>query len=341
MTPQEAVQHLLRGGVFSFSQAQDVMRGIMQGQATAVQIGALLVLLRQRGEQVQEIAGFASVMREMAVAVQAPPGVVLDTCGTGGDATGTFNISTLAALVVAAAGIPVAKHGNRSVSSRVGSADLLEGLGVRLELTPDQVGACLQETGFGFLFAPMHHQAMKHAIVPRRELGVRTVFNVLGPLTNPAGVSHQIVGVYDPHLLRTLAEVLSLLGVQRALVVHGDGGVDEISCTGPTQVAELHGGVVRERQIALEEFGVAGCRLEDLRGGDLEENVRIAQAVLDGEEGPMRDAVAVNAGAALYIAGQAEDLRSGTQLASELLSRGAARDRLRHLVQWTRQAETT
>jgi len=325
--------------MFTFAQAQEVMRGIMEGVATPVQIGALLVLLRQRRESVQEIAGFASVMREKAAAVETPEGVVLDTCGTGGDATGTFNISTLAGLVIAAAGVCVAKHGNRSVSSKVGSADLLEGLGVHLELSPEQVGACLRETGFGFMFAPRHHSAMKHAVLPRRELAVRTVFNILGPLTNPAAATHQVLGVYDAQLTATLAEVLGILGVQRAMVVHGEDGVDEISTTGPTRIAELQHGVVSERMLQLSDVGVTPCELSQLQGGDLAENVRIANSILKGTPGPHCDAVALNAAAGLVVAGRAEDLRVGYRQAVELLASGAVQRKLDEVTQFTQRAK--
>jgi anthranilate phosphoribosyltransferase len=337
MLPQPAIQHLLEGGQFTYEQARSVMQHVMSGDASAVQIGALLVLLRQRRESVAEIAGFASVMRDNAEAVETPAGIVLDTCGTGGDATGTFNLSTLAALVVAAAGVCVAKHGNRSVSSRVGSADLLEGLGVRLELTSAQVTACMRATGFGFLFAPLHHRAMKHAVLPRRELGVRTVFNVLGPLTNPAGATHQVLGVYDAQLTGILAEVLGMLGVERALVVHGMDGVDEVSCTGPTQVAELQHGVVRERLVAVDEFVVPPCSLTDLQGGDLQDNLAITERVLLGEPGPHLDAVAINAAAAFYVAGQVDDLAAGTTIARELLTSGRVRDQLDRVITFTQE----
>lgn len=341
MTPQEAVQHLLGGGVLTESEAESVMHTVMRGEASPAQIGALLVLLCQRGERIEEIVGFARAMRNQAETVDAPAGIVFDTCGTGGDATGTFNISTLAALVVAADGICVAKHGNRSVSSQVGSADLLEGLGVRIDLTPAQVGDCLRATGFGFLFAPNHHRAMKHAVAPRRELGVRTVFNLLGPLTNPAGATHQVVGVYDADRVTTLAEVLGRLGVQRALVVHGMDGVDEISCTGPTRVAELQDGAVRERTVHPADFNVSPCRLSDLRGGDLSQNLRIAQTILAGGDGPHRDAVAVNAAAALSIAGRVRDLADGARRARQLLETGAVEATLQRVVAFTRQVATS
>lgn len=334
---QRAVRKLLDGHSLPEGEAERVMRAIMEGEASAAQIGALLVLLRQRGESVQEITGFARVMREKATAVRAPPGVVLDTCGTGGDGSGTFNISTLAALVAAAGGVCVAKHGNRSVSSRVGSADLLEGLGVRLELTPEGVADCLRATGFGFLFAPQHHLAMRHAAGPRRELGVRTVFNVLGPLTNPAGATHQLLGVYDAALVSTLAEVLGELGSRRALVVHGEDGLDEISPTGPTRVAELDGHRIETHTWAPEDVGLQRCRLDEIRGGSRDENVAIARRVLDGEAGAIQDAVTLNAGAALYVAERVDDLWKGVQEARLLLESGQARRKVDEIVDYTQR----
>jgi anthranilate phosphoribosyltransferase len=333
---QGALRALLDGRALSEADAQQVMRSIMEGAATPAQIGALLALLRQRGESVQEVVGFARVMRDKATRVSAPEcGVVLDTCGTGGDGTGTFNISTLAALVAAAGGVAVAKHGNRSVSSRVGSADLLEGLGVKLELSPAAVGDTLRETGFGFLFAPQHHGAMKYAAGPRRELGVRTIFNVLGPLTNPAGATHQLLGVFDAAWLPKLAEVLHELGCTRALVVHGDDGLDEISPTGPTSVVELRDGKLDAQRWQPEDAGVQRCALADLQGGDLRDNVAIARRVLDGELGAPRDAVALNAGAALYVAGAADGLAKGVQDARQILESGRARAKLDEIVEYT------
>ncbi|UCE04105.1 MAG: anthranilate phosphoribosyltransferase [Candidatus Latescibacterota bacterium] len=318
-------------------EAERVMRAIMEGKATDAQIGAFLLLLRQRGESVQEITGFARVMREKATRVQAPSGVVLDTCGTGGDASGTFNISTLAALVAAAAGVHVAKHGNRSVSSRVGSADLLEGLGVELQLTPQGVADSLRDTHFGFLFAPLHHSAMRHAAGPRRELGVRTVFNVLGPLTNPAGATHQILGVYDAALVPTLAEVLRELRSERALVVHGEDGLDEISPTGPTRVAELFRGRIEMHTWSPEDVGLERCTLQAIQGGSLEENVAIARRVLDGEPGAHQNAVCLNAGAALYVAGKVDDLWKGVQESRLLLESGQVRRKLAEIVEYTQR----
>lgn len=337
---QRAVQKLLAGERLPEGDAERVMRTIMEGEATPAQIGALLALLRQRGESVAEIVGFVRAMRDKATRVRAPEGrVVLDTCGTGGDGSGTFNISTLAAIVAAAGGVTVAKHGNRSVSSRVGSADLLEGLGVKIELSPAAVQDALRETGFGFLFAPLHHGAMKHAAGPRRELGVRTVFNVLGPLTNPAGATHQLLGVYDAAWVYRLAEVLRELGCKRALVVHGADGLDEISPTGATSVVELRDGKLDAKRWEPEDAGVARCTLADLQGGDLARNVEIARRVLDGEPGAPRDAVALNAGAALYVAGEVDDLWKGVQDARLLLESGQARAKLDEIVAYTNRIE--
>ena len=337
---QRTIQRLLDGKHLAEGEAEQVMRAIMQGQATAAQIGALLVLLRRRGETVQEIVGFARAMRDKAMRVVPPRGVVLDTCGTGGDGAGTFNISTLAALVAAAAGVCVAKHGNRSVSSRVGSADLLEALGVQLELSPEGVADSMRYTGFGFLFAPLHHRAMQHAAGPRRELGVRTLFNLLGPLTNPAGATHQLLGVYDAALVPTLAEVLRELGSERALVVHGHDGLDEISPTGPTTVAELGRGRIETRTWHPEDVGLPRHALDALRGGDLEDNVRIARRVLDGEPGPWRDAVLLNAGAALFVAGVVDDPWKGVQEARLRLESGQARAKLAEIVEVTNRLRT-
>jgi anthranilate phosphoribosyltransferase len=335
VTPQQAIHKLLGGARLASGEAETVMRAIMEGRATPAQIGAILVLLRHRGESVEEIAGFARVMREKAVRVRPHAARVLDTCGTGGDAAGTFNISTLAALVAAAAGVRVAKHGNRSVSSRVGSADLLEALGVRIDLPPEAIEDCLRDTGFGFLYAPLHHGAMQHAAAPRRELGVRTVFNILGPLTNPAGATHQLVGVYDPGLVGTLAEVLGDLGSEGALVVHGDDGLDEISPTGPTTVAVLRGGKVDVQRWAPADVGMQPCTLAELHGGTLEEHVRLARRVLDGEPGPRQNAVTLNAGAALVVAGAAGDWWKGIQDARLLLESGQVRAKLEEIVACT------
>jgi anthranilate phosphoribosyltransferase len=311
-----------------------VMEGVMEGGATSAQIAAFLVGLRMKGETVEEIAGAARVMREKAVRIQvelSPGEVLVDTCGTGGSGANTFNVSTTAAFVVAGAGVKVAKHGNRAVSSRSGSADVLEALGVKLTLSPHDCARAVKEVGMGFLFAPSLHPAMKYAVGPRREIGVRTIFNILGPLTNPAGAAVQLLGVYDPGLTRPLAEVLGRLGSQRAWVVHG-GGLDELSLLGESQVAEWNGKGVTEFKVSPGDVGLKPCRSEDLKGGDAEENARIAKSILSGEKGPKRDMVLLNAGAAIYLAGRAASYREGVTSAAESIDSGEALKKLDALV---------
>lgn len=338
MTVQQAIARLLEGHTLTAAEAERAMHCIAAGEATPAQIGALLVLLRSRGETVDEIAGFARALRMRAVPVQTPAGPILDTCGTGGDGTGTLNVSTLAALTAAAGGAWVAKHGNRSVSSQVGSADVLEALGVRLDLEPAQWSACLHQTHFAFLFAPRHHPALQHAVQPRRDLGVRTVFNLLGPLVNPARATHQVVGVFATAWVRPLCEVLRDLGSERALVVHGEDGSDEISLAGPTAVAELRDGAVNLQVWRPEDAGVAPQPLAALRGGDRARNLALAEGVLAGEPGPLQDAVALNAGAALYVAGLVPGWREGVDAARTLLAGGAVRATLDAVVSFTRGA---
>jgi len=312
-----------------------VMRSIVEGTATPAQIGAFLALLRLRGETVEELVGFTRVLREAMVRVRPQPGVVVDTCGTGGDGTGTFNVSTLAALVTATAGVQTAKHGNRAVSSRVGSADLLEALGVHIELQPAALEDCLRDTGFAFLFAPRHHPSLRHAAGPRRELGVRTVFNLLGPLANPAGATHQVLGVPTAAWVEPLGEVLRELGCEGALVVHAADGQDELSTTGPTTVMELRRGRLDRQTWQPEDFGLRRTSLADLRGGSRDENVAIATRVLAGEAGPLQDAVTLNAGAALYIAGARDDVWKGVQDARLLLESGQVQRRLQEIITCT------
>ena len=333
---QRALQKLLDGDSLGEAEAEQVMGCIMAGAAAEAQIGALLVLLRQRGETAAEIVGFARAMRAAAVRIAPPPGVVLDTCGTGGDGAGTFNISTLAALVAAAAGLTVAKHGNRSASGRCGSADLLEALGLRLDLPPRAVEDSLGKTGFAFLFAPAHHPAMRHAAGPRRALGVRTVFNLLGPLTNPAGATHQLVGLYDGALAPTLAAVLHRLGGKRALVVHGHDGLDEISPTGPTAVVEQRGATSERHTWQPEDFGLPRHPLAALQAETLAEHVSLAQAVLAGQAGPCLDATVLNAGATLYLGGAVPDPGAGVQEARRLLQQGEVRRKLDAIVAFAR-----
>ncbi len=315
-----------------------VMNEIMGGEATPAQIGSFITGLRMKGETVEEITGAVRVMREKATPIASGVNVgqgdvLVDTCGTGGDGSGTFNVSTTTAFVVAGAGLPVAKHGNRSISSHCGSADVLEAAGVSLDLSPEQVGKCIQEIGIGFLFAPALHGAMKHAIGPRRELGIRTIFNILGPLTNPAGANVQILGVFDRELIEPLAQVLGKLGSKRALVVHGEGNLDELTVTGITHVADLHNGQVTTYSVSPEEVGLSMANLDDLRGGTTaEESASQLRAVLGGEKGAKRDMVLLNSGAALMAAGLCDDLKAGITRAAEVIDSGRALEKLDLLV---------
>jgi anthranilate synthase/phosphoribosyltransferase len=337
---QPAIATLLQSADLSEQDAEAVMTLIMHGQATPAQIGAFLTALRMKGETVAEITGCARAMRRSAVAVRPRrPDLLVDTCGTGGDGAASFNISTAAAFVVAGAGQPVAKHGNRSVSSRCGSADVMEALGVRIDLPADLVAACIDEVGIGFLFAPLLHPAMKHAIGPRRELGVRTIFNLLGPLTNPAGARAQVLGVYDPALTETLAHVLAGLGSQSAFVVHGAGGLDELTTLGPNRISRLNNGQVETGTLDPADLGLARARAAELRGGDADENAGIIRGILSGEiRGAPRDVVALNAAAALVAADRADSFSEGLRLAAHSIDSGAAARVLAHLVEFSRMA---
>ncbi len=339
MTMQEALARLLDGHDLSRAQARSVMNEVMEGDATPAQIGGLLVALRLKGETADEIAGCAEAMRSHVLAVKPKRDDLVDTAGTGGDGMGTINISTAAALVAAAAGAGVAKHGNRAVSSASGSADVLEALGFRLELPPARIERSIDELGFGFLFAPTHHPAMRHAAPVRRELAARTVFNVLGPLTNPAGARAQVVGVYAPSLVRTIAEVLAQLGARRAFVVHGAGGIDELSPTGPNLVCEVVDGDVREREIDPLELGVPRCDARELRGGSPAENAAAIIRVFGGESGGPRSAILLNAAGALAAAGHGRDLAEGLELAREAIDSGAAAARLDELIAFSQATE--
>jgi len=312
-----------------------IMRTIMSGGATPAQIGAFLIGLRMKGETIDEIAAAAQVMRELATKVDVNGKYLVDTCGTGGDDTHTFNISTAAALVAAAAGAQVAKHGNRSVSSKSGSADVLEAAGVNLNLTPAQVAECVEEIGVGFLFAPNYHSAMKHAIGPRRELGVRTLFNVLGPLTNPASAPHQVIGVFDSKWLHPLAEVLLKLGSQHVLLVHAEDGMDEISIGSATQITELKDGKITSYTVTPEQFGMKRTPISKLCVQDAQQSLAVIQSVLDNTPGPARDIVALNAGAAIYAAGLTPTLEIGIAKALEIIASGAAREKLAALIKHT------
>jgi anthranilate phosphoribosyltransferase len=334
---KEALTLLLDGHDLTRAQAREVMAVVMAGEATPAQIGGFLVALRFKGETADEIAGCAEAMRSHVLAVRPDRDDLVDTAGTGGDGARTFNISTAAALVAAAAGAGVAKHGNRAVSSASGSADVLEALGFRLEQEPARIARSIDELGFGFLFAPSHHPAMRHAAPVRKELAARTVFNVLGPLTNPAGARAQVVGVYSPELVPTIADVLAQLGARRAFVVHGAGGVDELSPAGPNLVCEVVGGDVVRREIDPLDFGVPRCRPQDLVGGSPAENAATVREVLAGTPGPKREAVLLNAAGAIAAGGHADDLPEGYALAAQAVDSGHAAARLDELIAFTHE----
>jgi anthranilate phosphoribosyltransferase len=335
MSIQAAIGKAVAGENLSETEMESAMRAIMLGQATPAQIAGLLVALRMKGETVDEIAAAARVMREFAAKVEIGGEYLVDIVGTGGDASNTFNISTTAAFVITAAGGRVAKHNNRSVSSRSGSADVLEAAGVRVNLTPSQVAQCVDQIGVGFMFAPAHHGATKHAAGPRRELGIRTLFNLLGPLTNPAGVRNLVIGVYARERIVTMARVMQKLGGRHVLVVHSEDGLDEISVAAPTHVAELAAGTVREFQVTPEELGVPRGDLSLLRVRDARDSLRLMHSALDNEPGPARDIVLLNAGAALHVAGLAADLKSGVVRARGAIESGKARRKLDELVRLT------
>lgn len=336
MDMQDAIRAVTEYRNLSRDEMTDVMRLIMTGQATQAQIGGFLIGLRMKGETVDEIAAAAGVMRGLAAEVDVDTEHLVDTCGTGGDAAGTFNVSTATAFVVAAAGGRVAKHGNRSVSSSSGSADVLELAGANLELTPAQVGQCIEQVGVGFLFAPAHHSAMKHAVGPRKEMGVRTLFNVLGPLTNPAGAPHQLLGVYSRDWVRPLAEVLLTLGSDRVLVVNAEDGLDEISIAAATHVAEVDEDEVTEYTITPEDFGMERASLDAVRVDSVDASLALIRAVFAGQQGPAADLVALNAGAAIYAARLADTVAAGVEQARAVLSSGAAADKLDEFVRFSR-----
>jgi anthranilate phosphoribosyltransferase len=318
-----AIARVMRGGELSTTDAHAAMASVMEGEATPAQLGGLLLALRMRGETVDELTGFAMAMRERVLPVRAPDGAI-DTCGTGGDGSSTFNVSTASALVVAAAGVPVAKHGNRAMSSSTGSADVLEALGIPIDLGPEEAGMALATDGFAFLFAPAYHPAMRHAGPVRRELGVPTAFNLLGPMTNPAGVRRQVIGVADPSAASKVAHVLHGLGAERALVVHG-AGIDELPLDGSGVAFDVSPSGVRRRRIDSSALGLVRAASSELRGGDAAENARIIESVLGGAIGPRRDVVLLNAGAALVVAGRARTLGDGVHLAAATIDGGRAR----------------
>jgi len=327
---KEAINLLVGGINLSESEMAECMKEIMEGKATDAQIGSFLTALRIKGETVEEITGAARIMRDKAAKIKAPEGV-LDTCGTGGDMSHTFNISTTVAMVVTAGGVPVAKHGNKAVSSRSGSADLLEALGIRIDLTPDKVEKCLFETGFGFLFAPLFHPAMKYAIGPRREMGLRTIFNILGPITNPAGARRQILGVFAAKLTETLATVLGNLGAEDAMVVHGEDGLDEITITDGTRVSRFTNGIVENLVFSPEDFGMGRGKREDLVGGNNQENAKITHQILNGEPGAKRDIVLINAAAGFMVAGRASDAKIAVAMARDAIDSGNALKKLEEI----------
>jgi len=351
---KEAIYKVVTRQDLSEGEMTRAMEVIMEGSATEAQIGAFITALRMKGETVPEITAAARVMRAKATGIPISNGLidldrdeinvewetVVDTCGTGGDATSTFNVSTTTAFVVAGAGLKVAKHGNRAVSSRCGSADVIEALGINLALTPEQVAWCILEIGIGFLFAPQLHGAMRYAIGPRREIGIRTIFNILGPLTNPANANVQVLGVYDPRLTEPLAQVLGNLGGKSAFVVYGEGSYDEISIVGPTRVSQLKEGEVSTYNISPEDFGLKRATLNDIKGGDVFDNARIVRNVLEGEGGPREDMVALNAAAAFIAAGLSPDFRHGIKLARKSIHSGNALKKLNDLIAKSKSFES-
>jgi len=341
---REAIQLLVERKDLAFEHAQRSMREIMSGEATPAQIGSFLTSLRMKGETVEEITAFASVMREHSVRINPRVnGRTVDTCGTGGDLLKTFNVSTTAALVASGAGVPIAKHGNRSVTSKCGSADVLEAMGVNLNIPPSTVQRAIEEVGIGFMFAPAFHPAMKNAIMPRRETGVRTVFNILGPLTNPANATAQVLGVYDSNLVGPMANVLQKLGAEEAIVVHGTDGLDEISTIGKTKMAWLKDGQISTKQIAPQDLGLGTARPNDISGFDVDQSARLIVDLLNGpaKRDPARlEMVLANASAALVVGGKADDLASGIDIAREAVVSGAAYNRLRQLIAFTNGDET-
>lgn len=336
ITLQQALSKVIGGEHLTRSEAGNVMETIMKGEATPAQIGAIATALRMKGETKDEITGFAEVMRSHGNHVQSGFGELLDTCGTGGSGIHKFNISTASSIIAAAAGIRVAKHGNRAMSGKTGSADVLEALGVQISLTPEQASACLNEIGICFMFAQLYHPSLRHAAAPRRELGIRTIFNMLGPLTNPAGADRQLLGLYDRTRTSTIAEVLGELGLNRALVVSSHDGLDEISISAPTQISELKGGNVTTFDLVPEELGLRRHSIGDVKGGEPDVNAGIIRAIFDGNErGAYRDIVLANAGACIYVGGLSSSLREGVTIAADVIDTGKAANKLKELIQTT------
>ncbi len=335
---KEFIQKLIEGKNLTPEEAENAMNLIMSGNATQIQMASFLTALRMKGETPEEIASFAGVMRRFAESIKPDVhGILVDVCGTGGDKIKTFNISTTAMFVVAAAGIPVAKHGNRAITSKCGSADVLEELGVNLNIPFEKIKEGIEKADIGFMFAPLHHSAMKHVMPVRKELGIRTVFNLLGPLSNPANANAQLMGIYDPELTEKIAEVFRILGLERAMVVHGDPGLDEISTVGKTKISELTRNEIRTYHIKPEEFGLKRARIEDLAGGDRKENAIILKKILNREEkGAKRDIVLINAAAGILLGGKAKDLKEGLNTAKDILDSGKAYGKLEEFIEFTR-----
>ena len=334
---RDNLEKIVRGNDLSETEMSEVLLDIFSGNLTDAQIGAFMASLATKGETFEELAGAAKAMRRKALRVEASASTVVDTCGTGGDGTHTFNISTTTAFVVAGCGVTVAKHGNRSVSSQCGSADVLEALGVRLDTDPEIVEEAVQEIGIGFLFAPLYHSAMRFAAKARKEVGLRSIFNMLGPLTNPAGANCQLLGVYAPELTEMFAQALRLLGTRRAFVVHGHDGLDEISVCAPTRISELKDGLIRTYDISPEQFFGKQAEIFDLLGGDPAANADIIKRILDGETGPRRDVVLLNTAAALTAAGKAEDFKEGIDMAGASIDNGAAAEKLDALIKHSQE----
>lgn len=336
---KEIIETLVNGNNLDIGESKQVMSMIMNGELTSAQIASILTAFRMKGETATEIAGAALVMREKATKINTD-GNLIDTCGTGGDKSNTFNISTVSALVVSGCGVKVAKHGNKSVSSKCGSADLLESLGVNINVKPAVVEKCINKIGFGFLYAPLLHGAMKYALGPRKEIGIRTIFNILGPLTNPAGAKYQILGTYGPNLTETMALALKNLGSRRAFVVHGEDGLDEITLTTRTKISELAEGEVKTYYVTPENYGLKKCQLSDLRGGSIEDNANIALDVLYGKESPLKDIVLLNSAFALLCIGKVTTVEEGISLADEAIEKKKALEVLEKLKQFTQGKES-
>ncbi len=334
---RENLSKIIQGENLNETEISQMITEIFSGNITDAQIGAFMAALATKGETFEELAGAARVMRRKAVRIQVSAPIVVDTCGTGGDASQTFNISTTTAFVVAGCGITVAKHGNRSISSKCGSADLLETMGVKIDINPEIVEEAIQEIGIGFLFAPLYHGAMRHAAKARKEVGIRSIFNMLGPLTNPAGANCQLLGVYAPELTEMFANALRLLGTKRAFVVHGHDMLDEISVCAPTRISELNDGLIRTYDITPEQFFGKQANPEDLTGGDPEKNAEITRKIFNGEKGPKRNVVLINASAALVAAGKAKDFEEGISLAKASIDKGAAAEKLDRLAKFTQE----